>query len=132
MAQLVQESPLDIALDEELIGLTSSEQKQQMLSQIKPDYIILKPSLIGGFDHSYQWINWAENLGIGWWVTSALESNVGLNAIAQYAATKAISMPQGLGTGSLYFNNIPAPLRVQNAKLYYDLNQSWSFNSLNL
>ena len=132
MAQLVQESPLDIALDEELIGLTSSEQKQQMLSQIKPDYIILKPSLIGGFDHSDQWINWAENLGIGWWVTSALESNVGLNAIAQYAATKAISMPQGLGTGSLYLNNIPAPLRVQNAKLYYDLNQSWSFNSLNL
>lgn len=132
MAQLVQESPLDIALDEELIGLRGSEQKQKMLSQIKPHYIILKPSLIGGFDHSDQWIQWAENLGIGWWVTSALESNIGLNAIAQYTATKVISMPQGLGTGSLYLNNILAPLKVQNAKLYYDLNQSWSFNSLNL
>lgn len=132
MAQLVAESPLDIALDEELIGLTSSEQKQQMLSQIKPQYIILKPSLIGGFDRSDQWIDWAENLGIGWWVTSALESNVGLNAIAQYTATKSISMPQGLGTGSLYLNNIPAPLWVQKAKLHYDLNQQWSFNLLNL
>lgn len=132
MAQLVAESPLDIALDEELIGLTSWEQKQQMLSQIKPQYIILKPSLIGGFDRSDQWIDWAENLGIGWWVTSALESNVGLNAIAQYTATKSISMPQGLGTGSLYLNNIMSPLRVQKAKLHYDLNQQWSFNLLNL
>lgn len=132
MEQLVEESPLAIALDEELIGLTTPEQKQQMLHQIKPHFIILKPSLIGGLDRTDQWINWAENLGIGWWVTSALESNIGLNAIAQYTATKAISMPQGLGTGSLYLNNIPAPLTVQKAKLHYDLNQKWSFNSLNL
>ena len=132
MARLVQESPLDIALDEELIGLSIPEQKQQMLSAIRPRYIILKPSLIGGLDRSDQWIGWAENLNIGWWVTSALESNVGLNAIAQYTATKANSMPQGLGTGSLYMNNIPAPLSVQKAKLHYDLNQKWTFNSLNL
>ena len=132
MARLVQESPLAIALDEELIGLSTSAQKQQMLSQIKPDYIILKPSLIGGLDRADQWIGWAENQNIGWWVTSALESNVGLNAIAQHTATKDISMPQGLGTGSLYLNNIPAPLCVQNAQLHYDLNQKWSFNSLNL
>lgn len=132
MAQLVQESPLAIALDEELIGLSTHEQKQQMLALINPHYIILKPSLIGGLDRADEWISWAENQKIGWWITSALESNVGLNAIAQYTATKAISMPQGLGTGSLYLNNIPAPLRVQKAKLHYDLNQKWSFNSLNL
>jgi o-succinylbenzoate synthase len=132
MAQLVHESPLDIALDEELIGLSTAEQKQKMLKQIKPHYIILKPSLIGGLDYADQWISWADSMGIGWWVTSALESNVGLNAIAQYTATKAISMPQGLGTGSLYLNNIASPLRVQKAKLHYDLNQQWSFNSLNL
>jgi len=132
MAQLVQESPLDIALDEEIIGLSTPEQKQKMLKQIKPHYIILKPSLIGGLDSADQWISWAESMDIGWWVTSALESNVGLNAIAQYTATKSISMPQGLGTGSLYLNNIASPLCIKKAKLHYDINQKWSFNSLNL
>ena len=132
MARLVEQSPLDIALDEELIGLTTAEEKQRMLSQIMPAYIILKPSLIGGFDHSDQWIQWSEERNIGWWITSALESNVGLNAIAQYTATKNTSMPQGLGTGSLFVNNIPSPLEIQQAKLHYNMNRTWSFNSLNL
>ena len=132
MAELVAQSPLDIALDEELIGLYSDEEKCIMIDEIKPDYLILKPSLIGGFDRAKQWIDWAENRDIGWWVTSALESNIGLNAIAQFTASESCSMPQGLGTGSLYLNNIPSPLVVEQAKLYYDLGQQWSFNFLNL
>ncbi|MGB1246910.1 MAG: o-succinylbenzoate synthase, partial [Flavobacteriaceae bacterium] len=132
MAELVAQSPVDIALDEELIGLYSDEEKCRMIDEIKPDYLILKPSLIGGFDRAKQWIDWAENRDIGWWVTSALESNIGLNAIAQFTASESCSMPQGLGTGSLYLNNIPSPLVVEQAKLYYDLGQQWSFNFLNL
>ena len=128
MAQLCEETPLPIALDEELIGVFSTEAKQKLLKTIKPQYIILKPSLVGGFAGSQQWINIAESLNIKWWITSALESNVGLNAISQWTYTLNSKMPQGLGTGSLFTNNFPSPLKVKNGTLHYDIKQNWKFN----
>lgn len=128
MARLCDITPLPIALDEELIGVFSEGDKQDVLQTIKPHYIILKPSLVGGFSGSQQWIDRAENLNINWWITSALESNVGLNAISQWTYTLKNKMPQGLGTGSLYTNNFPSPLKVKNGTLRYDLKQPWKFN----
>ncbi|KAB1071869.1 o-succinylbenzoate synthase [Tamlana haliotis] len=128
MAQLCAETPLPIALDEELIGVFSEENKQTLLETIKPQYIILKPSLIGGFRGSNQWIKTAENLNIGWWITSALESNVGLNAIAQYTYMKNSELPQGLGTGGLFTNNFESPLQVENGYLKYSKTSNWNFN----
>lgn len=128
MAKLCKNTPLPIALDEELIGVFSKEDQYQLLQTIKPQYIILKPSLVGGFAGSKQWIDFAKNLNIKWWITSALESNVGLNAIAQWTYTLKNPMPQGLGTGSLYTNNFPSPLSVKDGTLHYDLNQNWKFN----
>ncbi|PCE63880.1 o-succinylbenzoate synthase [Sediminicola luteus] len=119
MAHLCAETPLPIALDEELIGIGDVTEKQKLLQTIQPHYIILKPSLIGGFKGSTEWIQGAEKLGIGWWVTSALESNVGLNAIAQWTFGLHNPMPQGLGTGALFTNNIQAPLAVEKGKLWY-------------
>lgn len=119
MAQLCATTPLPIALDEELIGVTDPAKKRVLLETIKPQYIILKPSLIGGFNGTDEWIKLAEELNIGWWITSALESNVGLNAIAQYTFTKNNSMPQGLGTGQLYTNNTPAPLIIEKGHLIH-------------
>jgi O-succinylbenzoate synthase len=98
-----------------------------VLQTIKPQFIILKPSLVGGFNGSQQWINIAEDLNIKWWITSALESNIGLNAIAQWTYTLKNTMPQGLGTGSLYTNNFASPLTVKNGTLQYDLNKDWKF-----
>ena len=115
MADLCRESPLPIALDEELIGVNDPSMKRHMLNIIKPRYIILKPSLHGGMAGCREWIETARDLGIGSWITSALESNVGLNAIAQFAASiygDHITMPQGLGTGQLFTDNIPMPLEV--------------------
>ena len=120
MAELCEQTPLPIALDEELIGVFTREEKQRLLKEIQPQYIILKPSLIGGYRGSEEWITLAETLGIGWWVTSALESNIGLNAIAQWTYTLHSSMPQGLGTGTLYTNNIPFPLYVENGHLGFN------------
>ena len=128
MAQLCKATPLPIALDEELIGVFSKENKQDLLQTIKPQYIILKPSLVGGFGGSQQWIDSADNLNIKWWITSALESNIGLNAIAQWTYTLKNTMPQGLGTGSLFTNNFISPLSVKNGTLHYDLKQHWNFN----
>ncbi|MBU2929765.1 o-succinylbenzoate synthase [Winogradskyella psychrotolerans] len=128
MAQLCKETPLPIALDEELIGVFSEDYKQELLQTIKPQYIILKPSLVGGFTGSEQWIRSAENLNINWWITSALESNIGLNAIAQWTYTLKNSMPQGLGTGSLFTNNFLSPLSVKNGTLHYNSEQHWKFN----
>jgi o-succinylbenzoate synthase len=125
MAALCEKTPLPIALDEELIGVFSVAEKSKLLKTIQPQYIILKPSLIGGFSGTDQWIALTKELQIGWWVTSALESNVGLNAIAQYTFTKNNSMPQGLGTGSLYTNNIRAPLEVVGENLFYNKSKSW-------
>jgi len=127
MARLCEETPLPIALDEELIGVFSEEEKNNLLETIKPQFIILKPSLIGGFRGSDSWINLAEKYGAGWWITSALESNVGLNAISQYTFTKNSKLPQGLGTGSLYTNNIESPLEVSKGALHYNASIDWNF-----
>lgn len=125
MKNLCLETPLPIALDEELIGITTLKEKESLLQEIQPQYIILKPSLVGGFAGSTQWIAIAEKLGIGWWVTSALESNIGLNAIAQWTATLGSSLPQGLGTGALFTNNFDSPLTVANGQIYYDTIKNW-------
>ena len=130
MAELCEKTPLPIALDEELIGIFSSEQKQRLLDTITPQYIILKPTLVGGFKGSDEWIQLAETHGIGWWITSALESNIGLNAIAQYTATKQNKLPQGLGTGSLFTNNFESPLQVTDGTLHYDKNRKWDSTHL--
>ena len=132
MAQLCADTPLDIALDEELIGIYSRAEKERCLEEIKPQYIILKPALVGGFASCREWIELASSRNIGWWITSALESNVGLNAIAQFTYTMGNMMPQGLGTGSLYNNNIPAPLEIKNGKLWCNDTVSWDTNSLKL
>lgn len=115
-------SVLDIALDEELIGVIDLNDKIELLNNIKPQYIILKPSLIGGIKGSLEWIKLAEERGINWWITSALESNIGLNAIAQFTYTLNNKMHQGLGTGSLFTNNITSPLFVENGRLFYNNN----------
>ena len=128
MTQLCAETPLPIALDEELIGIFSVTKKKELLQMINPQYIILKPSLIGGFNGSDEWIEMANKQHIGWWITSALESNVGLNAIAQYTYTKQSHMPQGLGTGALFTNNLESPLQVKSGTLQYDILKSWTFN----
>ena len=131
MARLCEDSPIPIALDEELIGVFSEENKIRLTETIKPQYIILKPSLIGGFKGSDSWIDLAIKYKIGWWITSALESNIGLNAISQYTFTKNSKLPQGLGTGGLFNNNIPSSLVVSNGKLYYDTNLEWDIRILN-
>ena len=112
MYQLCTGTKTPIALDEELIGIVDYSEKKKLLEQIRPQYIILKPSLIGGFSGSNDWISLAESLGIGWWITSALESNIGLNAIAQYTFTKNPKIPQGLGTGGLFTNNFETRLEL--------------------
>ncbi len=129
MAELCQKSPIPIALDEELIGINEFSLKEKMLSTIKPHYIILKPSLCGGFLGSNEWIELANKHSIGWWITSALESNIGLNAIAQWVATLNTKMPQGLGTGNLYINNISSPICQIDDVLTYDKNLSWQIPS---
>lgn len=128
MARLCEFSPLDIALDEELIGVFSKNEKEKTMAMIKPQYIILKPSLIGGIAGSQEWISIAEAYDVKWWITSALESNVGLNAIAQWTFTLKNKMPQGLGTGSLFSNNFSSPLSVKNGTLQYDKTNNWKIN----
>ncbi|MGB0932939.1 MAG: o-succinylbenzoate synthase [Lishizhenia sp.] len=118
MAQLCKQSKLPIALDEELIGVTTKKNKERLLKEINPQYIILKPSLIGGFRGASEWIALAESLNIGWWITSALESNVGLSAIAQFVSQYKTNMYQGLGTGALYTNNIESDLVVQKGFIF--------------
>ena len=127
MAKLCANTPVPIALDEELIGITDFHKKRELLERIRPQYVILKPSFIGGYKGSEEWISLADEMNIGWWVTSALESNIGLNAIAQWTYEIKAEGPQGLGTGSLYTNNIPAPLEVINGKLHYNPNKNWGF-----
>ena len=122
MARLCKETPLPIALDEELIGVNVKSMKEYLLDTIRPQYIILKPSLHGGMYGCNEWIQMAKERGIGSWITSALESNVGLNAIAHYCAQiygPAVSMPQGLGTGQLFTDNIETPLMIEGDKIWY-------------
>ncbi len=128
MAMLCEQSPLAIALDEELIGVFSSEAKEKILQTIQPQYIILKPSLIGGFKSSLEWIALAKKQNTKYWITSALESNIGLNAIAQFTHTLQTTMPQGLGTGGLYTNNIESPLQIKSGKLHYNNALKWQLN----
>lgn len=118
MHEICRKSPIPIALDEELIGVKVHE-RLRLLEAIRPQYIILKPSLVGGFKATSDWISCAEAVGAGWWITSALESNIGLNAIAQYTATLDTDMPQGLGTGALYTNNWESPLEIAQSALWY-------------
>ena len=130
MAELCSKTPLPIALDEELIGVFSSTEKEHVIHTIQPQYIILKPSLVGGFAGSKEWINFTQNKNIGWWITSALESNIGLNAIAQFTYTLQSKLPQGLGTGSLFTNNFDSPLEVKDGALHYNTELKWNLNSL--
>lgn len=130
MAQLCADSPIPIAFDEELIGITPDDDKQRLLSTTKPRYIIIKPSLCGGFAEADQWIAHAEKLGIGWWATSALESNVGLAAIARWVSHYHVDMPQGLGTGQLYRNNIASPLGLVGQTLTYDRSKYWDYSDI--
>ena len=131
MADLCAKTPLPIALDEELIGVFSSTEKEKILTEINPQYIILKPSLVGGFAGSLEWIKFAEQRKIGWWITSALESNIGLNAIAQFTYTLKSKLPQGLGTGGLFTNNFNSPLLVKNGTLQYNPTLKWDINKEN-
>src|SRR5690606_16262104 len=124
MKSLCEQSPLAIALDETLIGVYGGD-KSALLKAIRPQFIILKPTLLGGFEQTGEWIKLAEEMNIGWWITSALESNVGLNAIAQYTAQSQYKSFQGLGTGQLFHNNIPSPLFIEKGNLFYDQNLQW-------
>lgn len=128
MKELCAKTTLPIALDEELIGITELSQKRHILQTIQPQYIILKPSLVGGFKGCEEWITIAEAHNIAWWITSALESNIGLNAIAQWTYTLDNKLPQGLGTGSLYINNFDSPLTVDQGQLFYNTNNKWKEN----
>lgn len=128
MSVLCKKTHLPIALDEELIGVFSFEDKEALLRKIQPQYIILKPSFIGGIRGTLEWISIAEKLNIGWWITSALESNVGLNAIAQFTFLQNNLMPQGLGTGSLYTNNFDCPLEVSQGQLWYRKGLDWKID----
>ena len=125
MKKLCAKTPIPIALDEELIGVLDLTDKAALLDKIEPQYIILKPSLLGGFMAAEEWIALAEARDVGWWVTSALESNIGLNAIAQWTATLNTSMPQGLGTGGLFTNNMDSPLVAGRGILQYNNALSW-------
>lgn len=128
MSKICRDTKIPIALDEELIGVFHNRDKDILLQEIQPQYIILKPSFVGGFAGTSEWISLAEKYGIGWWITSALESNIGLNAIAQYTYLQQNPMPQGLGTGALYTNNIDSPLEVDNGALWYKSEKSWKLN----
>jgi len=119
LAGLIEASPLPIALDEEMIGIFSIAQKIQLLNALKPPFLVLKPTLHGGISGCVEWIDLAEERNIGWWTTSALESNIGLNAVAQWCATLENPLHQGLGTGLLYSDNVAMPLRIEGEKLWF-------------
>jgi O-succinylbenzoate synthase len=129
LAKLCEVTPVPIVLDEELIG--NSLRKRELLNSVKPQYIILKPSLMGGISGSNEWIQEAENINIKWWITSALESNIGLNAICQFTAEFDNSLPQGLGTGKLYTNNFDSPLEISNGEIFYNQEKEWKLSMVN-
>lgn len=130
MKELCSVSPVPVALDEELIGVFDYREKFALLKKLMPPFIILKPTLLGGFQHTREWIEIANRLGISWWVTSALESNIGLNAIAQFTHSFNNPLPQGLGTGQLYTNNFSSPLTIKKGRLLYDRNGQWDLGAL--
>ena len=128
MAKLCKESPVAIALDEELIAKGDFEERKKTLENIKPQYIILKPALCGGFSGASEWISLAEENHIGWWITSALESNVGLNAIAQWTSYVGASGPQGLGTGEVFSNNFDVPIERKSEKLFFNPEKKFDYS----
>jgi L-alanine-DL-glutamate epimerase-like enolase superfamily enzyme len=133
MAAICENSPIPVALDEELIGINERSRKIELLEIIRPAYLVLKPTLHGGFSACDEWLELAEKMETGWWVTSYLESDIGLNAIAQWADSKvAAGMHQGLGTGSLYTNNVPSPLISSSAGLGVDLRKTWDLRPLEI
>lgn len=125
MAVICEKSPIPVALDEELIGKYPIENKLQLLKIIRPQYIVLKPGILGGIKACQEWIKLAYEMGIGWWITSSLETNIGLNAIAQWTYTLNNQMHHGLSTGSLFKNNIYCPLALNKEKLYYFPRKNW-------
>lgn len=128
MTEVCANSPVPVALDEDLIGHNITQAKQDLLDHVRPQYIVIKPGMVGGWAAAKEWIDLAVQRNIGWWITSALESSIGLNAIAQWTATLGVSMPQGLGTGQVYADNIPAPLAVQAGALYYRPESAWDLS----
>jgi len=130
MAALCDKSPIPIALDKELIGITQHSDRLDLLKIIQPRFIILKPSLLGGLEATLQWAQLAQSLNLGWWVTSALESNIGLNAIAQWTFDNAPHIHQGLGTGQLFVNNFDSPLEIYQGKLFHNPQKKWNLNAL--
>lgn len=130
MSLVCEKTKVPVALDEELIGVFGKREKTELLKDIKPHYIILKPSLVGGFAATAEWIEIAESLGIGWWITSALESNIGLNAICQFTNEYDYVGHQGLGTGQLFENNIHSPLAIQGEEIVYNQTLSWDYGDL--
>ena len=134
MAEVIKNCEVPVALDEELIGINNKTEKQQLIAFLKPAFLILKPSLLGGFQECNEWIDVAGEHNAGWWATSALESNIGLNAIAQWTAATLKSkstVPQGLGLGNLYHNNIPSPISLKGETLFYDPSKAWDLSSIN-
>lgn len=132
MADLCKSTPFPIALDEELIGVFLFSEKEALLKKIRPQYIILKPSLVGGFKGTLEWISIANSLNIDWWITSALESNIGLNAITQFTFTLQNPLPQGLGTGGLYTNNFDGPLEINKGHIQYNTAKNWDISNLGI
>lgn len=130
MADICRHSPIAVALDESLTGVHKPEEKRDLLETIRPQFLVLKPSLLGGFRASEEWIEIAGDKKIGWWINSALESNIGLNAIAQWTATLSNPLVQGLGTGSLFTNNFPSPLTVEKGALKYNPQFQWDLSAL--
>jgi O-succinylbenzoate synthase len=130
MSALCKDPSIPVALDEELIGITRMEERRQLMEKIRPDFIILKPGLLGGFSLAQQWIDLAESVGAAWWITSALESSIGLSAISQWTYQLGVSMPQGLGTGMLYSNNIQSPLHIEGNQLWYRPERGWDLQSI--
>jgi o-succinylbenzoate synthase len=130
MAELCEGSPVPIALDEDLIGLNRPELKADLLDHVRPRYVVIKPSLVGGWSATREWIDLATARGIGWWITSALESSIGLNAIAQFTALLEPDMAQGLGTGQVYANNVPSPLLAGQGALRYRPEVEWDLSSI--
>jgi len=130
LADLCSKSPVPVALDEELIGIHDRTEKRMLIETIRPSYLVIKPGLLGGFRQAEEWIGLSAGLGLGYWITSALESNIGLNAIAQWCHTLGGELHQGLGTGQLYLNNIPGPLRVNDGRLSYDPSGTWDLKNL--
>ncbi|MDQ2658235.1 MAG: o-succinylbenzoate synthase [Bacteroidota bacterium] len=130
MEELCRKSPIPVAFDEELIGVRSRDEKQALLKNLKPRFIVLKPTLHGGFSGCEEWIAIAESMNIGWWITSALESSVGLNAICQFTARYNPGIPQGLGTGAIYSNNFLSPLTVRQGTIVWDTRGRWEFDGI--